>query len=253
MQNTMRDEDKAKQQLIDELAGLRRHVGRLTSIYEDLDASAYSVAHDLKRSLSLILGFSELLLKEYDTVPREELRRCLQMIVESGHKMNSIVDELMLLTHVRDEESPGVGPLEMGDIIAEAVGRLSYILQRKQAKFSAPDRWPEALGYAPWVEEVWFAFMVEALQFDVEPLRIEAGGKQEQDGTGRFWIRIASADFTPEQETRLSQAYHSFQSGLVQPILEKLGGKFGVVRETGQACEFYFTLPGKEKLKTSQV
>ena len=253
MQTPARDEDKTKQQLIDDLAGLRRNVGRLTSISEDLDASAYTVAHDLKRSLSLILGFSELLLKEYDTIPRKELRHCLQMIVESGHKMNGIVDELMLLTHVRDEESPSIGPLEMGDVIAEAVGRLSYILQRKQASFSAPDRWPEALGYAPWVEEVWFAFMVEALQFDVKPLHIEAGGRQEPDGTGRFWIRVASADFTPEQETRLAQAYHSFQSGLVQPIMEKLEGQFGVVRETGQACEFYFTLPGKEKLKTSQV
>ena len=142
----MQDDDKTKKQLVDELAGLRRHVGRLTSISEDLDASAYTVAHDLKRSLSLILGFSELLLKEYDTVPREELRRCLQSIVESGRKMNSIVDELMLLIHVRDEENFSVGPLEMGSVVAEAVGRLNYIMQRKQARFSAPDRWPEALG-----------------------------------------------------------------------------------------------------------
>src|SRR5512136_3392915 len=111
MQNSVRDEDKTTKQLIDELVGLRRHVGKLTSIYEDLDVSAYTVAHDLKRSLSLILGFSELLLKEYDTVPREELRHCLQMIVESGIKMNGIIDELILLIHVRDEESPAVGPL----------------------------------------------------------------------------------------------------------------------------------------------
>ncbi len=246
MQNAMRDEDKTQEQLISELVGLRQHIGRLTSVYEDLDASAYTVAHDLKRSLSLILGFSELLLREYNTVPREELLRCLQMIVESGRKMNRIVDELMLLIHVRDEESPGIAVLEMGDVVAEAAGRLSYIIQRKQARFSAPEHWPEALGYAPWVEEVWFAFMVEALQFDVKPLHIEAGGRAEQDGTGRFWIRIAGADFTPEQETHLSQAYHSFQSGLVQPIMGKLGGQFGVVREAGQACEFYFTLPGKE-------
>jgi signal transduction histidine kinase len=68
MQNAVRDEDKTKKQLLAELVGLRRHVGRLTSIYEDLDASAYTVAHDLKRSLSLILGFSELLLREYDWV-----------------------------------------------------------------------------------------------------------------------------------------------------------------------------------------
>jgi two-component system sensor histidine kinase/response regulator len=246
MQNSTRDEDKTTEQLIDELVGLRRHVGKLTSIHEDLDASAYTVAHDLKRSLSLILGFSELLLKEYDTVPREELHHCLQSIVESGRKMNGIVDEMMLLIHVRDEESPSVGPLEMGSIVAEATGRLSYIIQRKQARFSAPDRWPEALGYAPWVEEVWFAFMVEALQFDVQPLHLEAGGREEQDGTGRFWIRIAGAGFTSEQKARLSQAYHSFKSGLVQPIMEKLGGQFGVAGEVGQACEFYFTLPGRK-------
>src|SRR5512136_1229609 len=178
MQNSVRDEDKTKQQLIDELASLRWHVGRLASISEDLDASAYIVAHDLKRSLSLILGFSELLRKEYDTIPREELRHCLQMIVEAGLKMNGIIDELMLLIHVRDEESPSVGPLKMGAIVAEAVGRLSYIIQRKQASFSAAGRWPEALGYAPWVEEVWFAFMIEALQFDIRPLHIEAGGRE---------------------------------------------------------------------------
>ncbi len=246
MQNTARDEDKTKQQLIDELAGLRQHVGRLTSISEDLDASAYTIAHDLKRSLSLILGFSELLRKEYDTIPREELRHCLQMIVEAGLKMNGIVDELMLLIHVRDEESPSIGPLKMGAIVAEAVGRLSYIIQRKQASFNAAGRWPEALGYAPWVEEVWFAFMVEALQFDVKPLHIEAGGREEPDGTARFWLRVAGADFTTEQKMRLTQAYHSFQSGLVQPIMEKLSGRFGVAGEAGQACEFYFTLPGKE-------
>ena len=246
MQNNTQDEDKTRKQLIDEMVGLRQHVGKLTSICEDLDASAYTVAHDLKRSLSLILGFSELLMREYDTVSREELLRCLQMIVESGHKMNSIIDELMLLIHVRDEESPSIGPLEMGGIVAEAVGRLSYVIKRKQARFSAPGRWPEVLGYAPWIEEVWFTFMIEALQFDAEPLHIEAGGREEQDGTGRFWIRIAGVDFTPEQETRLSQAYRSLQSGLVQPIMEKLGGQFGVVREAGQACEFYFTLPGKE-------
>jgi two-component system sensor histidine kinase/response regulator len=253
MQNTPRDEDKTKQQLIDELAGLRRHVGRLTSIYEDLDASAYTVAHDLKRSLSLILGFSELLRKEYDTIPREELRHCLQMIVEAGLKMNGIVDELMLLIHVRDEESPGVGPLDMGAIVAEAAGRLSYIIQRKQASFTAADRWPDALGYAPWVEEVWFAFMIEALQFDVKPLHVEAGGREEPDGMGRFWVRIAGAGLTSEQKVRLSQAYHSFQSGLVQPIMEKLGGRFGVAGEAGQACEFYFTLPRQGDLKSSQV
>lgn len=245
MRDNMQDEDKTKEQLFDEVISLRQRAGKLLNIWQDLDASAYTVAHDLKRSLSLILGFSEVLKREYATVSREELLRSLKVIVESGREMNGIIDELMLLTHLRDEESPNVGPLEMGDVVADALSRLNYLIERRQVEITVPDLWPEVLGYAPWIEEVWFAFLIEALQFDVDPLRIEIGAREEEDGRGRFWVRIDGDDFTPEQEAQVSQAHSSFKPGLMQRIMENLGGQFGITREEGRGCEFYFTLPGK--------
>ncbi|MEA3340336.1 MAG: histidine kinase dimerization/phospho-acceptor domain-containing protein, partial [Chloroflexota bacterium] len=182
----MRDEDKTKEQLIDELDDTRQRAAKLRRSREDLNAFTYTVAHDLKRPLSLILGFSDLLMEEYATISREELRKELQFVIQAGRKMNSVIDEMMLLVHVRDEEGLNITSLDMGDVVSEALERLAYIVERRQAEIVAPDRWPEILGYAPWLEEVWFAYISETLRPNVRPLRITLGATEQADGDMRF-------------------------------------------------------------------
>lgn len=240
----MRDKDKTKEQLVSELADLRYHAARLGRVRQDLNAFTYTVAHDLKRPLSLILGFADLLMEEYETVSKEELRKGLEVIIQSGQKMNSVIDEMMLLVHVRDEDDLKITPLDMGSIFSEALDRLAYVIERRQAEIVAPDRWPDALGYAPWVEEVWYTYISEALRLDVHPLRITVGAVEQAGGVARFWARIDDRDLTPDQQARVSQIYDCFKPDLVQRIAEKLNGQFGVGGEKGQDREFYFTLPG---------
>jgi two-component system sensor histidine kinase/response regulator len=244
----MRDEDKTREQLISELTDMRQRVIMLERSQGDIDASTYTVAHDLKRPLSLILGFADLLIREYATVSREELLRCLQIIAQSGRKMNGVIDELMLLVHMRDEQDLKIKPLDMGSIVAEAVERLAYIVKRQQAEITVPSRWPDALGYAPWVEEVWFTYISEALRFDAHPLCITLGATEQTGALApfptRFWVRVTGRGVTPEQQARMYQTYGSFKPDLVQRIMEKLGGQFGVVGDGEQGIEFYFTLPG---------
>ena len=240
----MRDQDKTKEQLVSELADLRYHAAKLGRVRQDLNAFIYTVAHDLKRPLSLILGFTDLLVEEYATIPREELLKRLEIIAQSGHKMNSVIDEMMLLVHVRDEDDLKITPLDMGSIFSEALGRLAYVIERRQAEIVAPDRWPDALGYAPWVEEVWYVYISEALRLNVHPLRITVGAVEQAGGVVRFWVRIDDHNLTPDQQARVSQIYERFKPDLVQRIMEKLDGQFGVGEEKGRGCEFYFTLPG---------
>lgn len=240
----MQDKDKTREQLVSELADLRYHAARLGRVRQDLNAFTYTVAHDLKRPLSLILGFADLLMEEYETVSREELRKGLEVILQSGQKMNGVIDEMMLLVHLRDEDDLKITPLDMGSILSEALDRLAYVIERRQAEIVAPARWPDALGYAPWVEEVWYAYISEALRLDVHPLRIAVGATEQAGGVARFWARIDDRDLTPDQQARVSQIYDCFKPDLVQRIVEKLGGQFGVGREKGRGCEFYFTLPG---------
>jgi two-component system sensor histidine kinase/response regulator len=149
------------------------------------------------------------------------------------------------LVHVRDEERVSIAPLDMGSIVAEALSRLDYIIRRRQVKVTTPTRWPEALGYAPWVEEVWYTFLSETLRVDASPLHIDIGAKEEGKKRARFWLQVSDRGFTPQQQARLGQIYGGFKSDLVERILKDLGGTHGSVGEIGRGGELYFTLPTK--------
>ena len=52
-----------------------------------------------------------------------------------------------------------------------------------------PSSWPVALGYAPWVEEIWVNHLSNALKHSGEPPRIVLGAASQPDGRVRFWVQ----------------------------------------------------------------
>ncbi len=241
----MQDEAKTKDQLITELVAMRQRVNELEKINQDMDAFTYTVVHDLKRQLSLILGFSSALEEEYTTFGRELLDR-LGVVIQSGHKMDSTIDELMLLVHVRDVTGLAIVSLDMGSIVAEALARLAHFIGRQQVEVTVSDHWPKAVGYEPWIEEVWFTYISETMRYNEHPLCIEVGADEQADGSARFWTRVDDSSLTAEQQALVSRIYASFRPGLVQRIMDKLGGQFGVVEEEGLNKGLFFTLPSGE-------
>ena len=239
----MQDEEKTREQLIAELVALRQHVAELERVNQELDAFTYTVVHDLKRQLSLILGFSSALEEEYVAVGKEMINR-LGIVIQSGHKMDSIIDELMLLVHVRDLSGLAITSLDMGSIVDEALHRLAHFISRQKAEVSVvDDGWPQAVGYEPWIEEVWFTYISETLRSTAESLCIVIGSTEQADGSGQFWVRADDSRLTPEQQASLAQIYERFRPGLVQRIVDKLGGTFGIIKEDGQSKGLFFTLP----------
>jgi two-component system sensor histidine kinase/response regulator len=238
----MPDQDKTKEQLVEELADLRQQIARLQRFCGDLNAFTYTVAHDLKRPLSLVIGYSDLLISEYETMPKEELVECLQAIDQAAQKMNDSINELMLLVHVRDEEKVEIASLDMGNVVAEALARLDYLIKRRGVKITQPTQWPKALGYAPWVEEIWYTFVGEILRVDASPLHIDIGASEEKGNIARFWVQVSDRGLTAEQQARLGQIIGGFKSDLVKRILKNLGGTFGAIGDIGYGGELYFTL-----------
>jgi len=143
---------------------------------EELDAFAHTVAHDLKSPLAVILGYTETLDDYYAGLLGEELRRHLQVLSRNCQKMKSIIEELMLLSGVRKMDVRSE-PLDMGSVVAEVRNRLSYLIEEYQAEIRMPDggAWPVALGYAPWIEEVWVNYISNAIQYGGRPPRVELG------------------------------------------------------------------------------
>lgn len=231
---------------------LRQYALELQARNDSLDAFAHTVAHDLKAPLNPIIGFAQILHEGYATLPREHVHEYLEMIVRSGRKMANIIEELLLLAQVQTQDIK-TRPLAMDQVVIEVEQRLTYLIEEYQAQVILPERWPSALGYAPWVEEVWANYLSNAIKYGGQPPRLELGADVEPDGMIRFWVHDNGGGLTLEEQARLFTPFtqlgqvratgHGLGLSIVQRIVEELGGQVGVESQPGQGSTFSFTLP----------
>lgn len=233
---------------------LRQSNAELKARNEELDAFAHSVAHDLTNPVGLMLGFAETIAQDYGAMSDEQRLDSLQAIVRSARRMKSIIEELLLLAEVRKAHVT-TEPLDMSRIVSEALQRLADMVEQSGAGIVMPDApaWPVAMGYTPWVEEVWVNYLSNALKYGGRPPHVELGAELETDGMARFWVRDSGAGIPPAAQarlftpfTRLDQVHvkgYGLGLSIVRRIVERLGGQVSVDSQTGQGSVFSFTLP----------
>jgi signal transduction histidine kinase len=178
----------------------------------------------------------------------------LRNIVAMGQKVGDIIQALLLLATVPREEIE-LRCLDMSLPVGEAQLRLADLVEKHQAEIALPDTWPAALGYEPWIEEVWANYLSNAIKYGGRPPCVVLGATPLANGMVRFWVRDNGPGLTPEQQKQLfipfkrldcNQAEgHGLGLAIVRRIVEKQGGQVGV-ESHGQGCTFYLTLPGAE-------
>jgi two-component system sensor histidine kinase/response regulator len=247
-----------------DLMALRRLNTNLHDRNEELDAYGHTVAHDLQSPLALIISFAEALAENDDIMSHEALCNHLREIAQSGRKMNDIIDELLLLASVRKIDDIELEPLDMGRIVTEAQRRLTSMIAERQAKITRPERWPAALGYRSWIEQVWVNYLSNAIKYGGRPPHVELGFDPypasdhypittDHRPLIRFWVRDDGVGLTPEEQGRLFAPFTRLDQvrakgnglglSIVRRIVEKLGGEVGAESEVGAGSTFWFTLP----------
>jgi signal transduction histidine kinase/DNA-binding response OmpR family regulator len=235
------------------MASVSRHRDALETQNEALDAFAHSVAHDLKNPLTLIVGFADMLRDSIATFPEESIKESLNTIVEYGIKMSSIVDALLMLASVGTDDEVETEAVDMSHIIREVLKRMEHMFKEYQAEVTVPEGWPAALGYGPWLEEVWYNYLSNAVKYGGRPPRLELGFFPPEGGMICFWVKDNGAGialenpmmlFTPQgrRNRNRSQTGHGLGLSIVHRIVDRLGGKVGVESVAG-GSRFSFTLP----------
>lgn len=93
----------------------------------------------------------------------------LQQIIDNSMRMNDIIESLLLLVVVRGALAVEIGPVNMQSIVAEAISRVEFMLVERNATVHIPDDWPLTMGYGPWLEEVWYNYIINALKYGGDP------------------------------------------------------------------------------------
>jgi PAS domain S-box-containing protein len=219
-------------------------------LIQELDAFAHTVAHDLKSPLGILVGASAVL-QDLPALQDDDCQMLTDLISENSNRMSNIIEELLLLAQMRNLEIE-LYPLDMGHIVRESNKRLGPLLKEYQAEVIIAPTWPLALGYGPWIEEVWVNYLSNALKYGGQPPQIEFGADASQNGQVRFWIRDNGSGLTPAEQGRLFTQFtqlakvraegHGLGLSIVRRIVEKLGGEVGVQSEIGVGSVFSFTL-----------
>ncbi|MCB0179987.1 MAG: hybrid sensor histidine kinase/response regulator [Anaerolineae bacterium] len=238
---------------------LRHQTAELQARNEELDAFAHTVAHDLKTPLGPVIGLADLLARFRATMSEEAVNDSLETIARSSHKMDEIINELLLLATIRDTDIE-TEMLDMLSLVAEVRQRLAHIFDQKQVQVILPAHWPMAIGYGPWIEEVWANYLSNAIKYGGNPPRVEIGGKRQTNGMVRYWVRDNGDGLTAAEQARLFTPFtqikrtkaggHGLGLSIVHRIIEKLGGEVGIESRgiPGLGCTFYFTLPAAPEL-----
>ena len=217
---------------------------------EDLDSITYWVGHDLRTPLTSVVGFTQILLDDWLSVPREEVESMLSTIDQSSMKMAEIIEEILVVARLRRGDVERTA-LDMGDIVGQTQIRLANAIRRHDARVVAASSWPTARGYRPWIEAVWSTLIRNSLEHAGRPPALELGSTTQDDGSIRFWLRnngpglseADKADLLPQTSPAHNGRIQGHGLLLVKQVIERLDGEMGIDSSPGHGCTYYFTLP----------
>jgi hypothetical protein len=237
---------------------IRQQNNELQERNEELNSFSHTVAHDLKNPLGSILGFSNLLITEESDISIFDRKNYLQIIETTAHKMNKIIDSLLLLASVRKSDVV-FERLNMNKVLAESLNRIYSMKIEANASINAPETLPVVLGNPQWIEEVWMNYLSNALKYGGESPKIDINYEIiKSEKSNKKMVRFSVRDFGPgiseenqkllfnkfERLNQLKSIGYGLGLSIVRRIVEKQGGEVGVESKNieGEGTTFHFSL-----------
>jgi light-regulated signal transduction histidine kinase (bacteriophytochrome) len=224
---------------------------------KELEAFAYSVAHDLRAPLRAIDGFAHILLEDYENLLDKEGKRLCTVIYSESQQMGRLIDDLLTFSHINHTEMQ-MTLIDMKELVRSVFYQLSTPKSRERIDFQV-GHLPETISDSTLIREVWLNLISNAIKFSSKRDRavIEVGYLQEEDnnvyfirdnGVG-FEMRYAGKLFTIFWRLHTEKEFEGTGIGLaiVQRLIHRHGGKVWAESEVDKGATFYFTLPQKKR------
>ncbi|GAB5492225.1 MAG: hypothetical protein Phog2KO_24400 [Phototrophicaceae bacterium] len=231
-----------------------RMVEQLKIRNENLNAFSHTVSHNLKNSVSAIMGWTDISTKYADRVTFEELIDTMDKIKELAINTNDIINALLLLAGIDRMGEVEMSALPMFDIVEDALTSLELQISSSHAMIILPEEFPQCVGYRDWVEEVWINYISNALKYGGDPPKIELGADILDNNCVRYWVKDNGVGITEEDQEALFKTFsrlpqtsnqegHGLGLSIAKRIMDKLGGEVAVESTLNEGSIFSFTLP----------
>lgn len=234
----------------------RRRRSELLAANQELEAFAYSLAHDLRAPLRAIDGFGAALSRRYGDALEDPGRSMLARMRAASTRMGELIDAMLLLSELtRRELSPS--PVDLSALAREISDELRSRDPSRQVEFVIEDRL-QTVGDPRLMSVLMVNLLENAWKFTAscEHPRIEV----VRDGTDVFAVRDNGAGFdmafvdllfTPFSRLHRDDEFPGTGIGLttVQRIVRRHGGAVWGEGHPGAGASFYFKLEPQKETK----
>jgi PAS domain S-box-containing protein len=242
-------------QLTEQHQKIQEYAAELELSNAELDAFSHTVAHDLRRPLTHVVSYANLIRQIGKDQLTPETAEFLVRIEKSAMKMSEMIQGLLMLAQLR-QTGEIIEPVQMFEVVTAAVQRIQPDIQKRGVQVNVEQPIPDALGYAPWLEEVLANLISNAVQYigqENPAPTITIRAETLNDGPVRYEVIDNGLGIPPEHQPHLFDMLTRFHTGessgtglglsIVKRIINKLDGSVGAESQPGHGSTFWFTLP----------
>ena len=233
----------------------------LEAANQELEAFSYSVAHDLRSPLGVVLGFGRLLSNLYRDQLDPKGRLYLDHILAMSTRMTTLIDDLLNLSRINraplcveqinlSEMAAGiVADFRMRDparqVVVEIAEGLTASCDKGLIKVALENLLGNAWKFTAKQPNARIAFVLEKKDETVFCVRDNGAG---------FDMNRAGKLFAPFQRLHQASEFEGTGIGLatVARIVSRHGGRIWVIAAVNEGATFFFTLGGRADLLSDQ-
>ncbi len=218
----------------------------------EMERFVYTVSHDLRSPLFTIQGFVGFLRKDIEQDDVETIKTDIKMIEDGITRMDRLLADTLELSRVGRVVNPPED-VAFGDIVRDALDRISEKLRLSGAEISLAEEWPIVHVDRLRIEEVLVNLIENSIKYmgGQEHPRIDLGYRSDGDEPA-FFVRDNGMGIDPGQHEKVFELFYKIDGGsggtgvgltIVNRIIEVHGGRMWIESEEGQGCTIYLTLP----------
>jgi PAS domain S-box-containing protein len=231
---------------------VKQRTRQMQQANEELEALAYSIAHDLRAPMTSLHGFSKLLLQGAQGL-QPQATHYLDRIMSNVSYMSELTDALLSLARL-SAVTITVRPVDLAALARNALGQLQEAEPELAVTAEIPASLP-ALGDEALLQRVLSNLVGNAWKFSRPKgeVHIRVGAQTLPDGGQAFFVQDRGVGFDMAHAGNLFGAFRRLHSegfdgtgiglALVRKIIQRHGGRVWADAEPGAGATFHFTLP----------
>lgn len=226
---------------------------RLENMRRDFVAN---VSHELKTPLTVVSGFVEMLVDDFDAYPREDALHYLRLVQEQSGRMQHLIDDLLTLSAL---ETGSLTPLEERvevPALLASIQQEAQVLSAGRHQVSLVCDGPQILlGCANELRSAFGNLASNAVRYTLDGGKVELVWRRTADGAA-FTVVDSGIGIAPQHIPRLTERFYrvdrsrSRETGgtglglaIVKHVLTRHQGHLEVESEAGKGSRFSACFP----------